>query len=58
MGGTTPDKEDLERALENADKGCVVTIINQTSHLLAYDSNKKVHGKFKVKPPRLVSPKV
>jgi hypothetical protein len=52
------EKEDLERELEKAEKGCVITIINQSSHPLVYDGSKASHGKFKAKPPKIIIARV
>lgn len=52
------DKEELERELEKAEKGCVITVINQSSLPLSYDGSKHPHGKFKARPPKTIVPRV
>ena len=50
--------QDLERDLEKAEKGVVVTIINQTAKPLTHDASKHPHGKFKARPPKIIAAKV
>lgn len=52
------EKEELERELEKAEKGCVITVINQSSLPLSFDGSKHHHGKFKAKPPKAIVAKV
>lgn len=52
------DKEELERELEKAEKGCVITVVNQSSTPLHLDSSKHQHGKFKAKPPKTIIARV
>lgn len=52
------EKEDLERDLEKAEKGVVVTIFNQTGKPLHVDGTKHPHGKFRARPPKVIAPKV
>ena len=52
------DKEDLERELEKAEKGCVITVVNQSSLPLNFDGSKHPHGKFKAKPPKTIISRV
>jgi hypothetical protein len=52
------EKEELERELEKAEKGCVITVINQSSLPLSFDGSKHPHGKFKAKPPKAIPARV
>lgn len=52
------DKDELERELEKAEKGCVITVVNQSSFPLILDSTKHGHGKFRAKPPKTIIARV
>jgi hypothetical protein len=52
------EKEELERELEKAEKGCVITVINQSTLPLNLDGSKHSHGKFKTKPPKTIVARV